>query len=110
MTLYLMMVLKAGEVVNEVNLWAKTKTKGFIKELVPSSSVDNLTRLILVNALYFKGEWKEKFDASKTKDYKFYLLNRRFVKVPFMVSKEKQFISVFHGFKALGLPYKQGKD
>ena len=104
------MVLKAVEVTNEVNSWAEKETNGLIKELLPLGSVNNATRLIFANALYFKGAWNDKFDASKTKDYEFHLLNGSPVKVPFMTSKKKQFIRAFDGFKVLGLPYKQGED
>jgi len=104
------MVLKAVEVINKVNLWAEKETNGLIKEILPQGSVDHLTILIFANALYFKGAWTDKFDASKTKDYDFHLLNDRSVKVPFMTSKKKQFIRAFDGFKVLGLPYKQGED
>ena len=94
----------------EVNLWAEKETNGLIKEILPQGSIHNLTRLIFANALYFKGLWYEKFDASKTKDNDFHLLNGNSVKVPFMTSKKKQFIRAFDGFKVLGLPYKQGED
>lgn len=101
---------KAVEVTNEVNSWAEKETNGLIKELLPLGSVNNATRLIFANALYFKGAWNDKFDASKTEDYEFHLLNGSPVKVPFMTSKKKQFIRAFDGFKVLGLPYKQGED
>ncbi|XP_024625270.1 serpin-ZX isoform X2 [Medicago truncatula] len=101
---------KADEVIKEVNLWANKETKGFINDLLPRGSVDSLTSLIFANALYFKGVWKRPFDTSKTKDYDFDLLNGKSVKVPFMTSKNNQFISSFDGFKVLGLPYKQGND
>ncbi|AES73226.1 serpin-ZX-like protein [Medicago truncatula] len=86
------------------------KTNGIIKQLLPSRSVNSLTRLIIANALYFKGVWNDKFDASKTKDYDFHLLNGSSIKVPFMTSKEEQYIRAFDDFKVLGLPYKQGED
>jgi serpin B len=54
-------------VTDEVNLWAEKETKGLIKDILPPESVDNLTKLIFTNALYFKGEWDQKFKASKTK-------------------------------------------
>nr|ABN06160.1 Proteinase inhibitor I4, serpin [Medicago truncatula] len=98
----------ADEVREEVNLWAEKETKGLIKNLLPHRSVDSLTSLIFANALYFKGVWQRPFDTSKTKDYDFDLLNGKSVKVPFMTSKNDQFISSFDGFKVLGLPYKQG--
>ncbi|KAL6982828.1 hypothetical protein U1Q18_016221 [Sarracenia purpurea var. burkii] len=101
---------KAVEATNEVNSWAKKESNGLIKEVLPSSSVDCSTRLILANALYYKGEWNEKFDASKTKDHDFHLLNGSSVQVPFMTSKKKQLVSAFDGFKVLRLPYKQGED
>jgi serpin B len=97
-------------VTNEVNLWAERETNGLIKELLPLGSVDNLTRLIFANALYFKGEWNDNFDASDTNAYDFHLLNGNSVKVDFMTSEKKQFIRDFDDFKVLGLPYKQGED
>jgi len=108
--LMFVVVVKAVEVTNEVNTWAENETNGHIKEVLPSGSVDRTTRLILTNALYFKGAWNEKFDASTTKDDDFYLLNGGSVRVPFMTSKKKQFVCDFDGFKVLALPYKQGED
>ena len=105
-----MMVMQAVEVTQEVNSWAEKETSGLIRDVLPPGSVDSSTRLIFANALYFKGTWNEKFDASKTKDDDFYLLNGSSVKVPFMTSKKKQFIGAFDGFKVLRLPYKQGED
>ncbi|KAH9758432.1 hypothetical protein WN944_008638 [Citrus x changshan-huyou] len=101
---------KAAEVSREVNMWAEKETNGLVKEVLPPGSVDNSTRLIFANALYFKGAWNETFDSSKTKDYDFHLLNGGSIKVPFMTSKKNQFVSAFDGFKVLGLPYKQGED
>ncbi|KAH7567358.1 hypothetical protein ACOSP7_010797 [Xanthoceras sorbifolium] len=101
---------KAVEVTQQVNSWAEKETSGLIKEVLPPDSVDSTSRLILANALYFKGAWDEKFDASKTKDHDFHLLNGAPVQVPYMTSKKKQTIGAFDGFKVLGLPYKQGGD
>ncbi|CAN1273824.1 PAZX [Linum perenne] len=102
--------MKAAEVANGVNAWAEKKTNGIIKEVLPSGAVDNATRLVFANALYFKGAWNDKFDASATKDHDFHLLSGSSVKVPFMTSKKKQFVSQSNGFKVLSLPYKQGED
>ncbi|KAL2895125.1 Serpin-ZX [Bienertia sinuspersici] len=100
----------AVQVTSDVNSWAEKQTTGLIKELLPSGSVDSSTRLIFANAIYFKGAWKDKFDASKTAENDFHLSNGNSVKVPFMTSKKKQFIEAFDGFKVLSLPYKQGED
>lgn len=95
---------------SEVNSWAEKQTNGLIKEVLPPGSVDSLSKLILANALYFKGDWEEKFDASKTEKHEFFLLDGSSVEVPFMTSKKKQYIAAFDGFKVLALPYKQGSD
>lgn len=102
---------KATEVTNEVNSWIERNTNGLIKELIPFGSVDSDTRLILANALYFKGAWTHSFDSSRTSNSNFYLLNGGSVTVPFMTSKGKQFIkSYYSGFKVLRLCYEQGSD
>ncbi|KAK4490357.1 hypothetical protein RD792_001033 [Penstemon davidsonii] len=101
---------KAEEVRQEVNTWADRETNGLISDILPPNSVDASTRLIFANAVYFKGTWKEKFDASKTKEDEFFLLNGTSIQVPFMTSEEEQYIRQFDGFKVLKLPYKQGED
>ncbi|XP_008220716.1 PREDICTED: serpin-ZX [Prunus mume] len=100
----------AAEVTSGVNSWAEKETSGLIKEILPPGSVDSSTRLIFANALYFKGAWNEKFDASTTKQHDFHLLDGSTVKAPFMTSEKKQFVSSYDGFTVLGLPYKQGED
>ncbi|KAK8953329.1 Serpin-ZXA [Platanthera guangdongensis] len=101
---------KAVEAREEVNSWVQGKTGGLIEELLPSGSVDNMTRLVLGNALYFKGDWHERFDLSLTKDSDFYLLDGRVVRAPFMTSKKKQYLSDYDDFKVLKMAYKQGDD
>ncbi|KAK8953340.1 Serpin-ZXA [Platanthera guangdongensis] len=100
----------AVEAREEVNSWVQGKTGGLIEELLPSGSVDNMTRLVLGNALYFKGGWHERFDSSLTKDSDFYLLDGSVVRAPFMTSKKKQYLSDYDDFKVLKMPYKQGDD
>ncbi|XP_042405323.1 serpin-ZXA-like [Zingiber officinale] len=100
----------ADVALNEVNSWVENVTSNLIKELLPPGSVDKGTRLVLGNALYFKGSWTEKFDASKTLNSEFYLLNGTSVEVAFITSTKKQFLSSYDGFKVLRLPYKQGQD
>ncbi|KAK1395728.1 hypothetical protein POM88_005591 [Heracleum sosnowskyi] len=101
---------QASEVTDSVNSWVEKETNGLINEILPSGSVDSLTRLVFANALYFKGAWTDKFDASMTKDDEFHLLDGSSIQVPFMTSKKKQLISAFDGFKVLELPYKRGGD
>ncbi|KAM3194383.1 hypothetical protein ACQJBY_070823 [Aegilops geniculata] len=101
---------KAPEVASQVNSWVENVTTGLIKEILPERSIDYTTRLVLGNALYFKGLWTEKFDESKTKYDKFHLLNGNTVQTPFMSSTNKQYISSSDGLKVLKLPYQKGGD
>ncbi|XP_015880678.3 serpin-ZX [Ziziphus jujuba] len=103
---------KAEEVVQEVNLWAETETKGLIKQLLPTGSLDKYTVLVLANALYFKGAWDQKFDPSMTQLRDFHLLNGQTVRVPFMTNQSfmGQLYGSFNGFKLLKIPYQSGQD
>jgi serine protease inhibitor len=49
-----------------INTWVEQQTKDKIKDLLPEGSLNALTRLVLVNAVYFKGDWKNKFNKSDT--------------------------------------------
>ncbi|XP_056698766.1 serpin-Z10-like [Spinacia oleracea] len=75
---------KVDEVVKEVNKWAEKTSKGLFKSLLSKNAFSKDTILLLVNALYFKGTWVEKFKQEKTKDRNFYLLNGNKSGVPFM--------------------------
>ncbi|CAN6310191.1 unnamed protein product [Urochloa humidicola] len=101
---------KAVEVAGQVNSWVEKVTSGLIKELLPPDSVDETTRLVLGNALYFKGAWTEKFDASETRESEFHLLDGSSVQAPFMSSTDDQYIASYDSFKVLKLPYQQGGD
>ena len=53
-------------------------------DVVPASAVDALTRLVLVNAVYFKGDWKTKFDSDLTADHAFHVTPNESVQVKMM--------------------------
>ncbi len=50
-----------------------------IKDLLPQGSIDAMTKLVLVNAIYFKGNWNEKFPKDATRDEQFKLNKVRFL-------------------------------
>lgn len=73
--------------------------------------IEEKTRLILANALYFKGTWAQIFDVSGTQHRDFYLLNGQTVQVPFMtISPALHLYNSFDGFKILKIPYRNGQD
>ncbi|KAK7158326.1 hypothetical protein R3I93_009516 [Phoxinus phoxinus] len=72
-----------------INKWVETKTQEKIKDLVPQGVVDEMTRLVLVNAIYFKGDWEEKFKKEATRDGQFKLNKIKTKPVKMMHQKEK---------------------
>ncbi|XP_042560385.1 leukocyte elastase inhibitor-like [Clupea harengus] len=55
----------------KINKWVEKKTQEKIKDLLAKGDVDDETRLVLVNALYFKGDWEMKFYRGNTTEVQF---------------------------------------
>lgn len=72
-----------------INSWVEDKTNHKIKELIKSTMLDSLTRLVLVNAVYFKGNWAKKFSPASTEKKPFYLLSGEEISVDMMFQKDK---------------------
>jgi serine protease inhibitor len=87
-----------------INDWAKQKTRGKITDIV-AFPFPPLTRVILANAIYFKGEWAEPFDKSQTQPRDFYLANGDSNKVPMMSQQRKFSYSENENFQAVELAY-----
>ncbi|XP_024840227.1 serpin B4 [Bos taurus] len=56
-----------------INSWVESQTNERIKDLFPKDSLDSSTVLVLVNAVYFKGQWNQKFKEENTVEEKFWL-------------------------------------
>lgn len=67
-----------------INAWVEKQTKGKIKELIKPGMLNEYTRLVLTNAIYFKGNWASQFDKKLTKDSPFYMRPDETVDVPMM--------------------------
>ncbi|KAK7146737.1 hypothetical protein R3I94_009545 [Phoxinus phoxinus] len=90
-----------------INKWVETKTQEKIKDLVPQGAIDAMTRLVLVNAIYFKGNWEEKFPKEATREEQF-KLNKNQTKPVKMMYQEEDFPLVFIpeiNSQVLELPY-----
>ncbi|XP_034145248.1 leukocyte elastase inhibitor-like [Esox lucius] len=97
----------AETVRQNINTWVEKQTADKIKDLLPKGIVDNLTRLVLVNAIYFKGNWEKKFKETSTKDVQFRLNKKESKPVKMMHQKAKfplTFIPEAH-CQILELPY-----
>ena len=89
----------------KINKWVEEKTKDKIKDLIKPGVLDPLTRLVLTNAIYFKGNWASQFEKSKTKEEKFWLDSSNSIKVPMMVQKQDFRYMESESLKMLELPY-----
>lgn len=72
-----------------INAWIEEKTKEKIKDLIKPGTLNTLTRLVLTNAIYFKGQWASKFEKDRTADAPFHLLGGGSVAVPMMNQTSK---------------------
>jgi serpin B len=68
----------------EINGWVSDQTKNKIKDLLPEGALNTYTRMVLVNAIYFKADWEEQFDPNDTSDSPFHLLDGSQVQVEMM--------------------------
>ncbi|XP_044317993.1 serine protease inhibitor 42Dd-like [Drosophila rhopaloa] len=91
-----------------INAWVEQRTNHLIKDLVPASALDANSRLVLVNAIHFKGTWRTRFSKNATRLDIFYLDVARCVQVPMMALKERfRFANLPElDASALELPYK----
>lgn len=67
-----------------INNWVEDQTNDKIKDLIPPGGIDPLTRLVLTNAIYFKGTWVLQFDKNKTREADFGVSPTKTVKAEMM--------------------------
>ena len=90
----------------EINAWVGQQTEKRIKNLITEGALESSTRMVLVNAIYFKGDWQDPFDPADTRIAPFRLLDGGSVDVPMMHSHPSG-AGYFagDGFQAVQLPY-----
>jgi serpin B len=93
-----------------INAWVEDKTEDKIKDLLPAGSVDSLTRLVLVNAVYFNAAWHYPFDPNNTHDGNFLLADNSTVTAKFM-GTQLDSVPAMRGsdFSAVSLPYQDDR-
>ena len=95
---------------NEINQWVDEQTNQKIQDLIAPGSIDGDTKLVLVNAVYFKGDWQFKFNKTNTKKDEFHVSPSQTVQTDMMFSLGT--FGVLRGIKdlkgadALDMPYK----
>jgi serpin B len=70
-----------------INAWVEQKTNGKIKDLISASALTPLTKLVLTNAVYFKGKWETPFKPESTQTAPFFLSAEKQADVPLMFLK-----------------------
>ncbi len=92
-----------------INSFIEEQTNNKIKDLIPQGVLNSMTRMVLTNAIYFKGTWEWEFDKSDTEDRDFKITPNNVVKTPmmYMDPDKARFNYVDTGdLQILELPYK----
>ncbi len=92
-----------------INTWVEDKTNKKIQELIKPGILNTQTRLMLTNAVYFKGDWAVQFDSKNTKDAPFTIAPEKKIDVPMMHLKDSFNYADFGVLQILEMPYK-GND
>jgi len=88
-----------------INAWVEEKTENKIQELIPLGMLDALTTLVLVNAIYFKGNWASQFDPGRTRATPFWVTTEVSVQVPMMTQEHEFRYGEGDSLQVLELPY-----
>jgi serpin B len=91
-----------------INLWVEAQTNEKIRDLIPEGVLNELTRLVITNAVYFKAAWLSPFDPANTKNGSFTLLDGTQADVPMMHQSSSMRAYVSQDVQAVELPYEGG--
>jgi serpin B len=98
--------IKAAEPSREtINQWVSDQTEARIKDLLPKGSIDEMTRLVLTNAIYFNAAWQSQFKKDATTDGKFTLIDSTQVTASLMHQSKSFGYSEGDNYQAVQLPY-----
>ena len=91
-----------------INATIAQQTQDKIKDLLPPGSVDDMTRMVLANAIYFNARWVAPFPKENTADRPFHLDDGGTITVPLMRLRKVLRYTEGQGYQAVALPYKGG--
>jgi len=93
-----------------INRWVETQTNNRIRDLIPSEVITGLTRLVLTNAIYFKGLWERPFPKKDTREAEFRVSADKTVMVPMMFLQDAE-VNYFENedLQLVELPYVGGE-
>jgi len=89
-----------------INDWVEDETQEKIKDLIPPNAITPLTRLVLANAIYFKGSWFHPFDQGLTQPGPFTTLKSEEISVEMMKLFDEHLLYLQEGdIQIVSLPY-----
>jgi serpin B len=95
-----------------INSFIEEQTNGKIKDLIPVGYLNDMTRLVLTNAIYFKGTWQWQFDEADTQEGIFRISDSKTVETPMMHMNPEDVefnYAQINDLQILELPYKGDK-
>jgi len=99
---------KPDEARDLINHWVEVRTNEKIKELIPTGMLNEMTRLVLTNAVYFKGAWTNRFDPARNTQEEFTSLDGAKSKVEMMNNSFTGAAFVEKDYSVVSLPYEGG--
>lgn len=90
-----------------INLWVEEKTNNKIKDIIPPGGINEDTKVVLTNTIYFKGEWENKFAKAFTTLGEFNIDTKRTVEVNMMYKQGTNKFYEDEKLQILELPYKE---
>lgn len=95
---------------NTINDWVKFQTQNKIEKLIKPEDTDEMTALVITNAIYFKGDWVRQFNPSFTQQANFHINEKKTVKVE-MMDLDKPMLNYAENdlLQMIQLPYKGDK-
>uniref|UniRef100_A0A183C5F5 SERPIN domain-containing protein n=1 Tax=Globodera pallida TaxID=36090 RepID=A0A183C5F5_GLOPA len=100
---------KAVDSAKKINKFVEKATHDKIHDLIKPDMFDVNTRLVLINAVYFKGNWAEKFDAHRTQKKTFHIDANNKKELDMMHKKDEFIYFEDDQLQLLGMPYKGGE-
>ena len=92
-----------------INDWVGEQTEDRVRDLIPTDVIDELTRLVLTNAVYFNAAWAIPFSETATEEGPFHLVDGRETTVPMMGEESRRCYAEGDGYQAVELRY-EGRE
>uniref|UniRef100_A0A7M4FW04 Serpin family I member 1 n=1 Tax=Crocodylus porosus TaxID=8502 RepID=A0A7M4FW04_CROPO len=104
---------QSAAVASHINKWVENHTNNMIKDFVSSRDFSALTHLALINAVYFKGNWKSQFRPENTRTFSFTKDDESEVQIPMMYQQGEFYYGEFSDgsneaggiYQVLEIPY-----